>query len=151
MPVVEKPIRTRAATPEYEAGFVLTFRRCPACNSKLVCDTEHTDEKTGDLLYLKAHCECGEQVEFGTDPLVKPQRRALDMCVCGHVRDRHDTQNLRGVMTGCRECPKCLGFTPHPQPEQKRQKTHKFESSGIATHAFCDVCGNGEDSDLHAP
>lgn len=70
--VVERPIRTRAATPEYEVGYVLTFRRCPACNAKMICDIEHTHDVTGELLKLVMHCpfeECGEQVIFDfSDP-----------------------------------------------------------------------------------
>ena len=65
--VVERAIQTRAATPEYEVGFVLTFRRCPACNRKMVCDNELTNDVTGDLVKLEMHCpdaECGEQVLF---------------------------------------------------------------------------------------
>lgn len=72
MPVVERPIRTRAATPEYEVGHVLTFRRCPSCNKKLIVDSELTDKDSGDLVTLQMHCpdeECGEQIFFDySDP-----------------------------------------------------------------------------------
>ena len=67
MPVVERPIRTRAATPEYEVGYVLTFRRCPACNKKMLCDAEVTDPVTSEIVKLEMHCpdtECGEKVMF---------------------------------------------------------------------------------------
>lgn len=46
-------------------------------------------------------------------PLVPPaQRRALDLCACGHTRAKHVTGGCCFISDG--ECG-CEGFTPHPQ------------------------------------
>ena len=95
MSVVERPIRTRAATPEYEVGYVMTFRRCPACNKKMVCDLETSDPATGDLANLEMHCpdvECGERVWFDlSDPADDKKVSVCDRCgMSGHLSSRQE-------------------------------------------------------------
>jgi hypothetical protein len=66
---VERPIVTHPSSPEYDAGWVFTFRKCPVCRAPL-------NVKAEDDFSIEAECpECPADVNVDLRP--------ADAATCG--------------------------------------------------------------------
>lgn len=102
--------------------------QCPTCGQAIEDSREPAVDTDGSL---GADPDAGEQIGVLPSPSPDfppaaverrdevPQRRAIDMCTCGHPRDRHGAHGcLVSIIPGETEC-QCPRWTPAPQPAGK--------------------------------